>query len=269
MRALGLSGAAPGRSGDLLRRGPRHPPPEPAVGGRRPPACRPGRGPTAPRSSPRPLRPLRRWLGHESALGALEQAIWARKNRGDDLAGLVHHSNHGSKSPAPSPTAQRARRRRDPGRPPEPWDPPTRAPPPKPSSSPRERRTRPGATAPGRDAPTPATATATWVNWHQPHPPPPNQRRQPPTHGRRTPLQSQPHHHRITNPQQNPGLSTPRNRRIQTPTTPPIMKSHFTTTLTTGPNPLHRNTPSSTVQRETPPKRLSELPLSQSPKTHY
>ena len=172
MRALGLSGAAPGRSGDLLRHGPRRPPPEPAVGGRRPPAYRPGRGPTAPRSSPRPLRPLRRWLGHESALGALEQAIWARKDRGDDLAGLVHHSNHGSKSPAPSPTAQRARRRRDPGHPPEPWDPPTRAPPPKPSSSPRERRTRPGATAPGRDAPTPATATATWVNWHQAHPPP-------------------------------------------------------------------------------------------------
>lgn len=29
----------------------------------------------------------------------------------------------------------------------------------------------------------------------QPHPPPPHQRRRPPTHNRRTPLQSQPHHH--------------------------------------------------------------------------
>ena len=46
----------------------------------------------------------------------------------------------------------------------------------------------------------------------QPHPTPPHQRRRPPTHNRRTPLQSQPHHHpthhRITNPPQNPGLST-------------------------------------------------------------
>ena len=45
----------------------------------------------------------------------------------------------------------------------------------------------------------------------QPHPPPPHQRRRPPTHNRRTPLQSQPHHHpthhRIINPPQNPGLS--------------------------------------------------------------
>ena len=44
----------------------------------------------------------------------------------------------------------------------------------------------------------------------QPHPP--HQRRRPPTHDRRTPLQSQPHHpthHRITNPPQNPGLSKP------------------------------------------------------------
>ena len=43
----------------------------------------------------------------------------------------------------------------------------------------------------------------------QPHPPPPHQRRRPPTHDRRTPLQSQPHHHRITNPPQNLGLSKP------------------------------------------------------------
>ena len=33
-------------------------------------------------------------------LGALEQAIWTRKHRdGGDLEGLVHHSDHGSKSP--------------------------------------------------------------------------------------------------------------------------------------------------------------------------
>ncbi|ERH30678.1 hypothetical protein HMPREF1550_01630 [Actinomyces sp. oral taxon 877 str. F0543] len=46
----------------------------------------------------------------------------------------------------------------------------------------------------------------------QPHPTPPRQPRRPPTRRRRTPLQSQPHHHpthhRITNPPQNPGRST-------------------------------------------------------------
>ena len=45
----------------------------------------------------------------------------------------------------------------------------------------------------------------------QPHPTPPRQPRRPLTRRRRTPLQSQPHHHpthhRITNPPQNPGLS--------------------------------------------------------------
>ena len=65
MRAPGLSGA-----GRPAAPQPRRPPSEPAVGGRRPPACRPGRGPTAPRSSPGPLRPPRRRLGHESAHGA-------------------------------------------------------------------------------------------------------------------------------------------------------------------------------------------------------
>ena len=163
-------------------------------------------GATAPAASS--ARPRERARGTDNTLGALEQGSWARKDRGGDLAGLAHHSDHGSKSPAPSPTAQGARRRRSPGHPPEPWDPPTRAPPPKSSSSPRERRTRPGATAPGRDAPTSATATAPGsTGTKRTCLPPPNQRRRPPTHGRRTPLQSQPHHHCITNPQQNPGLS--------------------------------------------------------------
>ena len=49
----------------------------------------------------------------------------------------------------------------------------------------------------------------------QPHPTPPRQPRRPLTRRRRTPLPSQPHHHRrgtrhgITNPPQNPGRSTP------------------------------------------------------------
>ena len=50
-----------------------------------------------------PVHPPRRRLSHESArggadnvVGAPEQAIWARKECGDGLAGLVRHSDHGS-----------------------------------------------------------------------------------------------------------------------------------------------------------------------------
>ena len=83
---------------------------------------------------------------------------------------------------------------------------------PSPGQAPCKRGTRRGATAPGERTRRPRQPRRPdGRSWHQPHPPPPHQRRRPPTHNRRTPLQSQPHHHpthhRITNPPQNPGLS--------------------------------------------------------------
>ena len=184
MRALGLSGAAPGRKpratgpaegdrapGDLLRRDSRRHRPKPQMGGRPAPTCRPGRGSATPPSSwtctpaASSAGPPARARGTDNAGSALEHAIQARKERGGgDLEGLVHHSDRGSKSPVHRlhPTT---RPRGDPGPPPEPWVPPTTTPPPKPSTSPTSASSS-GATAPGRDAPTPATATARWVDWY-------------------------------------------------------------------------------------------------------
>ena len=53
-----------------------------------------------------------------------------------------------------------------------------------------------------RDAPAPASTTATWFNWHQPHPPSPNQWRQPPTAA-----EHRYNHNHTTTAQQNSGLS--------------------------------------------------------------
>ena len=183
MRALGLSGAAPGRKpratgpaegdrapGDLLRRDSRRPP-EPQMGGRlhlradlvgvlvarrSSWTCTPAASSAGPPARAR---------GTDNAGSALEHAIQARKERGGaDLEGLVHHCDHGSKSPVHRlhPTT---RPRGDPGPPPEPWAPPTTTPPPRPSTSPTSASSS-GATAPGRDATTPATATARWVDWY-------------------------------------------------------------------------------------------------------
>ena len=183
MRALGLSGAAPGR---------------------KPRATGPAEGDRAPgdllRRDFTATGPNRRWvvdfthvptwsgfcytafvmdlfsrrivgwatssrMDTDNAGSALEQAIWQRKHRdGGDLEGLVHHSDHGSKSPVHR-LQRTTRPRGDPGPPPEPWAPPTTTPPPRPWASPTSASSS-GATAPGRDAPTPATATARWVDWY-------------------------------------------------------------------------------------------------------
>ena len=142
-------------------------------------------------------------------LGALEQAIWQRKERGGaDLEGLVHHCDRGSKSPVHRlhrTTRRRGhrgigrsrgfllrqRRRRGPGQ----------------VLQARARLARRPLEGPRR----PRDRDRQMGELVQPHPTPPHQPRRPPTHNRRTPLQSQPHHHpthhRITNPPQNPGLS--------------------------------------------------------------
>ncbi|ERH25345.1 hypothetical protein HMPREF1550_02655 [Actinomyces sp. oral taxon 877 str. F0543] len=184
MRALGLSGAAPGRKPRATG---------PAEGDRAPLACcaatPAATGPNRrwvvdlrPRADPVGVLVARRssWTctpaassagppararGTDNAGSALEHAIQARKERGGaDLEGLVHHCDHGSKSPVHRlhPTT---RPRGDPGPPPEPWAPPTTTPPPRPSTSPTNANSS-GATAPGRTATTPATATARWVDWY-------------------------------------------------------------------------------------------------------
>ena len=115
MRALGLSGAAPGRKPRATG---------PAEGDRAPATC-------CAATSPPPARTADGWstcahvptrsgfcytafvmdlfsrrivgwatssrMDTDFVLGALEQAIWQRKHRdGGDLEGLVHHSDHGS-----------------------------------------------------------------------------------------------------------------------------------------------------------------------------
>ena len=130
--------------------------------------------------------PARAW-GTDNAVSALEQAIQARKERGPlslrlrpmcpkrsrrarsagarISGGLVHYCDHGSKRlprrPQPDDSSKRGpgasagavgssyagAAAQAPGKPP------------------CKRGIRRGATAPGRDAPTPATATARWVDW--------------------------------------------------------------------------------------------------------
>ena len=96
------------------------PPPARTGGGWSTPAHMPGRrwgshrtalatGATAPAASSAGPRTAHRQRGRRPR-GA--STVWVRKNRGGDPAKLVHHSSHGSKSPAPSPPAQRTRRRR-------------------------------------------------------------------------------------------------------------------------------------------------------------
>lgn len=146
-------------------------------------------------------------------LGALEQAIQARKHRdgGRPPGGLVHHSDHGSQylSIALHRATRRRghrgigrsrglllrrRRRRGPGQVPA-------------SAGPvLARRPLEGPRRP-RDRHRPVGELV------QPHPTPPRQPRRPVARRRRTLLPSQPHHHRrparhgITNPPQNPGRS--------------------------------------------------------------
>ena len=149
----------------------------------------------------------------DNALGALEQAIWTRKDRGGgDLEGLVHHSDHGSQYLSIAYTGRlvdegtgrigrsrglllRQRRRRGPGQ----------------VLQARARLARRPLEGPRR----PRDRHRPVGELVQPHPTPPRQPRRPLTRRRRTPLPSQPHHHRrgtrhgITNPPQNPGRSTP------------------------------------------------------------
>lgn len=164
------------------------------MGGRPAPTCRPGRG-TRRIAFVTGARSARRVVGWATSarMGAptTRSAPWNKRSRRARSAGtrisggLVHYCDHGSKR-LPRRLHPTTRPRGDPGHPPEPWDPPTRAPPPKPRASPpasagsavarrplegtrRPRRPRPpdgwtGATAP---APTPPTTTAS-------HPRPPN-----------------------------------------------------------------------------------------------
>lgn len=77
-----------------------------AVGRGRTPTSAPGPG-SATRPSAWTCTPAGSWGGRPPAgrgtdfvLSALEQAVWQRKDRdGRSLAGLAHHSDHGSKSP--------------------------------------------------------------------------------------------------------------------------------------------------------------------------
>ena len=172
MRALGLTGAGPGRTvratgpaeGDraptgLLRRDSRRHRPEPQMGGRLHLradlvgvlVARRSSWTCSPAGSS--AGPPARARGTDNAGSALEHAIQARKERGGaDLEGLVHHCDRGSKSPVHR-LHRTTRPRGDPGPPPEPWAPPTTTPPPRPSTSPTSASSS-GATAPGRDAPT-------------------------------------------------------------------------------------------------------------------
>ena len=91
--------------------------------------------------------------GTDNAVGAPGQAIRRRKHRdGGDLEGLVHHSDHGSKSPVHR-LHRATRRRGHRSHRPEPWAPPTTTPPPRPWASPTSASSS-GATAPGRTATT-------------------------------------------------------------------------------------------------------------------
>ena len=183
MRALGLSGAAPGR---------------------KPRATGPAEGDRAPTGLLRrdftATGPNRRWvvdfthvptwsgfcytafvmdlfsrrivgwatsarMDTDFVLGALEQAIWQRKHRdGGDLEGLVHHSDHGSQYLSIAYTGRLV-------------DEGIEASAGAVGSSyagaaaealgkSYKRGARSGATAPGRTAPTPGTATARWVDWY-------------------------------------------------------------------------------------------------------
>lgn len=183
MRALGLTGAGPGRTVRTTGPAKGNPVPArparaatpaaarcgPALGGRLHPradpvgvllhrlrhgACSPAASSAGPPAAAR---------GTDNAAGAPGQAIWQRKDRegGDPRGPGTTTVASACPSPTPDDSSTRASRHR-----PEPWDPPTRAPPPRPRASPCKRGARSGATAPGGTATTPGTATARWVNWY-------------------------------------------------------------------------------------------------------
>ena len=183
MRALGLSGAAPGRKpratgpaegdrapGDLLRRDSRRPP-EPQMGGRPAPTCRPGRG-TRCTAFVMDLyaRRIVGWAtsartGHRQRgqrPGTRDPGAQGTRGRGPGGAGAPLRPRIQVTCPSPTPDDSSKRGSRPP---PEPWVPPTTTPPPRPSTSPTSASSS-GATAPGRDAPPPVTATARWVDWY-------------------------------------------------------------------------------------------------------
>ena len=142
-------------------------------------------------------------------LGALEQAIWQRKHRdGGDLEGLVHHSDHGSQYLSIAYTGRLVDEgiEASAGAVGSSYD--NAAAEALNKSYKRELVWRDG---PWKGRADPGNRDRQMGGLVQPHPPPPRQPRRPPTRRRRTPLQSQPHHHpthhRITNPPQNPGLS--------------------------------------------------------------
>ena len=225
MRALGLTGAGPGRTvrttgtakGNPVPVRPAAPRlhrhrPEPQMGGRlhlRADLV----GVLLHRLRHGPVLPPDRRLGHQRAHGAPTScsAPWNTRSRRARNAGArtwrgwcTTPTTDRSTCPSPTPDDLSTRASRPP---PEPWAPPTTTPPPKPSTSPTNANSS-GATAPGRDAPTPATATARWVDWYnrtRPHRANPDDL--PPTTVEHRYNHNHPTHHRITNPPQNPGLS--------------------------------------------------------------
>ena len=228
MRALGLSGAAPGRKpratgpaegdrapGDLLRRDFT--------------AARPNRRwvvDLRPRADPvgvllhgvrhGPVRPPHRRLGHQRAHGAptTRAAPWNTRSRRARNAGARTWRGWCTtattdRSTCPSPTPDDSSKRgpgASAGAVGSSYD--NAAAEALNKSYKRELVWRDG---PWKGRADPGNRDRQMGGLVQPHPPPPHQRRRPPTHDRRTPLQSQPHHHpthhRITNPPQNPGLS--------------------------------------------------------------
>ena len=118
-----------------------------------------------------PVLPPDRRLGHQQPHGhrlrarrpgAGDLAAQGTRGRGPGGAGAPLRPRIQVTCPSPTPddSSTRASRHR-----PEPWVPPTTTPPPRPWASPTSASSS-GATAPGRDAPTPATATARWVDWY-------------------------------------------------------------------------------------------------------
>ena len=146
--------------------------PEPQMGGRPAPTCRPGRGTrrTASVTGARSARRIVGWAtsartGHRQRgqrPGTRDPGAQGTRGRGPGGAGAPLRPRIQVTCPSPTPddSSTRASRHR-----PEPWAPPTTTPPPRPSTSPTSASSS-GATAPGRDAPTPATATARWVDWY-------------------------------------------------------------------------------------------------------
>ena len=218
MRALGLTGAGPGRTVRTTRPAKGNPVSArpapaatpaaarcgPALGGRLHPRADPARGSSLHRlrhgaCARRPHRrpgPPARARGTGARPAPWNRRPGARKHRdGGDPWGLVHHSDHGSKSPVHR--LHRATRRRGHRSPrPKPWAPPC-------AGAAAQALGKPPASAgpvlarrPLEGPRRPRSRNRPLGELVQPHPTPPDQRRRPVTRRRRTPPPSKPHHHR-------------------------------------------------------------------------